>query len=48
VGSEMCIRDRTIFETTEWYKKYFEKKDMRDVTMNQIQKYMKKMKNNSR
>ncbi len=35
--------NESIFETTEWYKNYFNKNNMRDFTMKQIQQYMKKL-----
>ncbi len=35
--------NEVVFETTDWYKNYFNKNNMRDITMDQIKKYMKKM-----
>lgn len=33
--------DETIFETVNWYQEFVDKKNMRDVSIQQIQKYMK-------
>ncbi len=37
--------NEVVSETTDWYKNYFNKNNMKDITMDQIKKYMKKMVN---
>ena len=33
----------SIFETTEWYKRYYDNKNMIDFTIKQIQNYVKRV-----
>ena len=36
--------NESLFETIEWYEQYYDKKDMKEFSIKQIQKYMKKVK----
>ena len=45
--NSVYTNNESIYETSEWYKQYGDKKNMKEFTIKQIQKYMNKMKLNN-
>ena len=41
--NSVYTNNESLFETTEWYKQYYDKNDMKEFSIKQIQKYMNKM-----
>jgi len=41
--NSVYTNNESLFETTEWYKQYYGKNDMKEFSIKQIQKYMNKM-----